>query len=422
MISTTLSLFVTIILLIVANSATDFSIYGTVGPYIPRKMDLIGRTDIYSKCFEGFHFLTCRAQNTDTDESRLYDLAYYHNFDDNYGDYYCLQCCGAARNIDIWQLLCEVDEYSAVESNVYGYSFIFAANDDSPQFNVIECPIKRSGCTYDEVTGLSVSCNTDDGLYLHGYSLTLQISFSHDNLQRLWRTVKSCEAVSIESTVPLQKGDMFQEEIIMVYKESSYTYDATQLFLISLVTILFVYLLVYYLRREHCVVCAKKLVVCTHRCVMCRFYGAEPPDPLLERALAEKGAIIQGVYPEKLPGAHVLTERVRKMNVKRVYVGHEEAKIDGGGEGSLEDSQSQSVSVGEQSMYDYRLRVLPHVLFSAVGHPSPPPPPQTRDLVAENAVLAESLNESDEDWDKKSKKKKKRKHKSSEITTTSSIG
>ena len=37
--------------------------------------------------------------------------------------------------------------------------------------------------------------------------------------------------------------------------------------------------------------------------MMCKFVGAQPPDPVLLSALEEKGIMIQGVPPEKFPGS-----------------------------------------------------------------------------------------------------------------------
>ena len=54
-----------------------------------------------------------------------------------------------------------------------------------------------------------------------------------------------------------------------------------------------VYASLYYCRRKKCVYCLKKLIFSKELCYVCKFVGAEPPDPILMRALEEKSEHMQ---------------------------------------------------------------------------------------------------------------------------------
>eukprot|EP01041_Mallomonas_annulata_P009093 gene9093-18839_t len=303
---------------------TDLQIYGVISAYDPRKFDNNVKAQVSSKCFKGFNFLTCQALNL-KDETYYNDLSYYQNFATVYGTNYCLQCCGAGRNTDVWDLGCAVDKFSATETNLYGKAVILAAKDGTTANNLIICQIKRTGCTYDPDTGLVIECNTATNItYLHGYTLTINVEYRHNNLQSLWRQVMSCDVESHESLTSLK---------------------------------------------------------------------SEPPDPLLLKALSEKSSFYHGTFPQKFPGSIVINNRIRN-NIKKIHILNEESKT----EGVLDEEALFHLSDKQRK---FKLNVHPHVLFSAVHHPTPPPAPSVLGIISKdnNNQLPEieSVNDDDDD-------------------------
>jgi len=48
---------------------------------------------------------------------------------------------------------------------------------------------------------------------------------------------------------------------------------------------------------------------------MCKFYGVQPPDPVLMKALEEKTEQLQGRIPERFPGSTITLYVLRKLGV-----------------------------------------------------------------------------------------------------------
>lgn len=446
--------FCLLLLPFITNGDTDLSIYGAIGKYDARLFDLNAVRQIYSKCFWGFGFLSCQALNLNWDYQN--DLSYYQNFNQLYGLNYCLECCGSARTTDIWQLGCAVDKYTRTSTNIYGYDFIFAANDYAGSNNIIRCPLKRKACVYNSTTGDLKYCSIPDNKHLHGYTLTLDVILNHNGLS-FWNTIKKCSAVTIESNDTLQIGDKFYETIIMNYGRNPQSYDSFQYSLLSLLAIGLVLLLLGYLRRAYCVVCNKKLVVCFQRCYICRFYGAEPPDPLLLKALEEKALALKGIYPERVPGETFIRSRFISprlyentgvlpaariipispaapsasptIEVLEEHNPEPENELSPASRGGEEIDQRKKekkqkktaakatassvpiiktkhekeieILVKNRPKNRYTLDVHPHVLFSAVHHPRPPPPfvdpeKQIRDMMSEVSDDKSSNNDSNQ--------------------------
>jgi predicted nucleic acid-binding Zn ribbon protein len=102
--------------------------------------------------------------------------------------------------------------------------------------------------------------------------------------------VTACSVIANESTSPLPNIHAeFYENIVVVRTKANSVLDATKLFILFLLILLVVYAVLYYFRRRHCIVCQKKLIFNMERCYMCIFVGAYPPDPVLVKALEEKG-------------------------------------------------------------------------------------------------------------------------------------
>lgn len=255
----------------------------------------------YSQCFLGLFFSTCKIYDQyDDDYLYINALPYYRNFNDNYGNPYCLQCCGEGTDIDYWNLKCETSEGGPV-TNMYGYEVRFARNKFIGDRELIYCPIRRTVCDYNE-TSNTETCDEDlvqnDQTYLHGITIELYVRKIYYSFSS-WREVTFCNVTADERNYSLPVGDLFEENYIMHHEVGPYEYDAVGLVLLSLLSILAIYAILYYCRRQRCFVCQKKLVVFKDRCYLCRFYGAHMPDPVLIKALEEKAQHEQGEYPQR---------------------------------------------------------------------------------------------------------------------------
>jgi hypothetical protein len=250
---------------------------------------------INAKCFSGINALTtCKNTNTQTSEAFNEDLPYYYNFNANSNAPWCLQCCGnSPSRSDKWSFSCVLDSVTAKLTNVYGYEFRFAKRAASPTdvTEIVRCPLKRAGCEY-STNGTLLSCRGNVGTYLQGYELIVKIKEYNVNFQ-YWRGVDSCSIRTFESNVSLAHNGIFTETIIMDYSSPSTELDNPQLAFLGLIVIVLASVILYFGRKQTCIVCQKKLIVCCQRCMVCRILGADT-DPDLIRKLALKGAILQG--------------------------------------------------------------------------------------------------------------------------------
>ena len=118
--------------------------------------------------------------------------------------------------------------------------------------------------------------------------------------------MKSCYIDSVESNVSLTGTDYFYEKIILVHDPVPPTFDGFRISVLFVAFVVLIYPLLYYCRSKYCLVCGKKLVFFINRCYICRFVGAEATHPAIIQALEDKGAHLQGEYPEKCPGMRSL--------------------------------------------------------------------------------------------------------------------
>jgi hypothetical protein len=174
---------------------------------------------VNAKCFNGILGLTtCKATNLDNVAAFDQYLPYYYNFNSRGSVPYCVECCGnSPERIDKWQLQCSLDSVSARLTNMYGYEFRFLKRSlgSADVSELVSCPIWRTGCTYAS-NGTVIACQKNDGKFLSGYTLTLNIREYNSNFQ-FWRGVDSCTVVTTESNTTLAHNGIFSENIDLVY-------------------------------------------------------------------------------------------------------------------------------------------------------------------------------------------------------------
>lgn len=412
----------------------DLQIYGKFNSYL-NKVDTKELSFITTKCFQGLLFSTCRPTNVPDDyfgQSVL--LPSYVKFSKVYGALYCLQCCGSGPDhIDHWNLACDMDPVTAVQSNVYGYELRLAAHQYDGDKSLVTCPLRRSACAYDGNTVLNCDGQVGDTTYLTGYTLTINVQQLDENFV-YWRGVTSCDIQAVESNTPLRAGDIFHETIILIHTPqiSNSRPDAGKVLLSMLAFYFFGYVTLYYFRRNRCVYCQGKLVFSKELCVRCKFVGAKPPDPFLLQALEEKGQHIQGDLPDRLPGSRDFMQRlVAWWRGVQDYLGLDAAT--GAGKVQPETSEAERQEEGGEgaaaaassggSKFKYpkwlkwfkkwrarRLQRLEkeavnpnilsfpkHVIFGAVGHHDPPPPSEEC-VASRKQTIAEELGYNPEDY------------------------
>lgn len=155
------------------------------------------------------------------------------------------------------------------------------------------CLLDYSACIYDEETGNVVVCNNlYDRTYLHGYTLDVEVVEYEDGFT-YWRGVESCEVHSIiENNISYVQNNVFEENINLYYSRAPYSPTIFHGLVFLALLVLLLYAALYFFRKAHCLICGKKLVFFIDRCMMCRCYGAELPDPTLIKALGEKGVMM----------------------------------------------------------------------------------------------------------------------------------
>ena len=292
-----------VLLMVLGRGYSELIIWGALDSNGYDDVDISAELLAYSACYLGFGFTRCKAAQPDDDALLRDILPYYRNFDDIFGLNYCLQCCSENQDVDVWDLKCNYDADTGPAVNVYGYELRFGRNRFPGDTAVTRCPIKRSACTYDPVTGRTLECDEDnDDKFLVGIEATLHVQKMGKDFFS-WRSVTACSVEAIESNVSLVTGDTFTEKYIIHHSVAPHEWGVFDGALLGLIGIAGIYIVLYYCRRQHCIICAKKLVFFKDRCYLCRFYGAHPPDPLLLKALEEKGTLLQGEMPERFPGS-----------------------------------------------------------------------------------------------------------------------
>lgn len=221
---------------------------------------------------------------------------------------YCLQCCSDNKGVpDYWELSCIQYTNVAPKTNLYGYELRIARLLTLTDTEVIRCPIKRTACSYNESNPNQViECVADDTM-LWGITVEFWVTIRSVNFQS-WRSVEKCSVTVDERTELLPNGAPFAENYILYHSRHPQSLSAFDGTLYSLICLLSIYLFLYYLRKDRCIICDKKLVIFCKRCYLCRFYGAYPPDPLLTQAMEEKGKYLQGEFPSKLAGLNTCSK------------------------------------------------------------------------------------------------------------------
>lgn len=374
----------------------DETIYGIISQAIT-PIDNIEQVLVTSLCFSGMGLLTCTPAPILDDVIKAETLSYYRDLKNMLGSTYCLECCSDyASNVDIWNLTCPMDLYHALGSNLYGMEFRFARRRDPTDMHVVTCPLPRSACTYTQ-TGQLIACdaNAEADTFLHGYTVTLTVNQYEKNLD-YWKGVESCSAVPLEFTYPLADGSNFYEDIVLIHKPLPDSFDYAKLGFLSLFSYFLLYCLLYFCRKNHCLVCQKKLVFSSKLCYICQFVGASPPDPILMLALEEKTLQIQGTFPEYLPGSTALINGIRrsyrnmmkKISGPQTYPENTEDETkESKGDFAVElpnPSQSKKQTLFKNKSKGQlrdenpnKLNYSENIIYSAVGHNNPPPPSDT---------------------------------------------
>lgn len=143
------------------------------------------------------------------------------------------------------------------------------------------------------------------GTYLIGYTVTIEVA-QYDAYFKYWRGALSCSIETRVRNTSLTLSERFHEDFVLLhYPNSKITvigYDKIAVVVVFLFAM--VYAILYFCRRKHCLYCTKKLVFSKELCYMCKFYGVQPPDPVLTKALEEKGEYSKVYYVSSYSISH----------------------------------------------------------------------------------------------------------------------
>lgn len=357
-----------LLVLMLQDIAGDTSVFGVL------ELATVEMSTEPPKCYSGFQYTHCKANYPD-DDGVMQNIAYFY-LDFTWGRPYCLQCCGG-NPVDVWDLDCEFD---STPSNLYGAEIRFWRNLFPGDKERVVCPVKRSACIYNETSGAVLECDVrSDATYLVGITVTIDIIVQHGNFET-WNTITACNVESHESNVSLIDGDYFKEIYIMNHIRGPYMFQPFHAVLLSLLSILSIFFFLYYCRSAHCVVCNKKLIFFVQRCYLCRFYGAQLPDPQLMKALEEKSKPMRGSVPDNFPGigccfecmsavATVVTCGYCCCCIKCLRKRYQILPSD-------KDSITSTVDMGDEKPNPHLIKQHPYFLHKAIDHPNPPEPPQ----------------------------------------------
>jgi hypothetical protein len=292
---------VVLVLLICENIAQDYSIYGLIeNAVIP--INARKRNEIYGKCFSGLGLTQCSPNLPEDDVVLNYDLLYLQDLASIKGQFYCLQCCGTSPwYTDTWDLSCPVEPENLAATNVYGTELRLARKATLLDSEIVSCPLKRTACNYDNGPSSPVCNRTNDNTFLHGYTLTIEVS-QYDSNFAFWKGVTKCEFTDvIERNYSLVENAIFTEKIILKYRpiDTFAASDGGKIAIIVVTLLVLIYGALYFLRRKRCEYCQQKLVFSRRLCYKCVLVGAQPPDPVLMKALEERGLHMQGKMPER---------------------------------------------------------------------------------------------------------------------------
>mmetsp|Transcript_3188 Transcript_3188/g.3344 ORF Transcript_3188/g.3344 Transcript_3188/m.3344 type:complete len:274 (-) Transcript_3188:410-1231(-) len=205
---------------------------------------------ITQKCYSGMLMKTCTSVVSTDSQTYSYGTDYYNNILSNTPQLYCLQCCSSnPQRQDNWKVQCIANVFTAQATNLYRYEFRFGVSKTLGGPGYISCPLKRKACTYDTKNVL-IGCAEFDSNVLHGYHITLNVIRYTSNLQS-WRGISSCEAISDESSVVLEAGDIFTESMTMNWQNAPFEPNqAINKGFFAFLGIIVLYVILYFCRQK----------------------------------------------------------------------------------------------------------------------------------------------------------------------------
>jgi hypothetical protein len=105
--------------------------------------------------------------------------------------------------------------------------------------------------------------------------------------------VKGCEVTQVFEVAEMitateDTSFMFREKLIIFHEPSFEWANVIILAIIFVLLLPVVYVLLYNFRKRKCEVCDKQLVWSSKKCMVCKFFHADPPDPILRHAIESK--------------------------------------------------------------------------------------------------------------------------------------
>lgn len=267
--------------------AQDWGVYGVFGSNQYVTITNSMRNSAYGTCFRGIGLTSCRPNLVDDDIALSYERDSYKDLASLYGNFYCVDCCGDPPDyIDTWDLSCD--------NTVRTQGII-------QNFNNMELRMARKKTLTDnELTICQFNRTNPDTTFLHGYTVTLTVE-QYDAQFSFWRGVSKCVIDVDQRNESLPAGATFRETIILKHVPID-TFSPTDPVKMSIIIgggVIGLYIVLYFLRRKRCEYCQGKLVISPRLCYKCVLVGAQPPDPVLLKALEDRGIAMQGKPPER---------------------------------------------------------------------------------------------------------------------------
>lgn len=345
------------------------TVYGQIRQSVESRSDLRTRKQVKGKCFEGYGLQNCKPMNLRNERNGKKDTGkisdaniYYRTLEDRVDQKYCLQCCGTnyedryfndmtdskhwsawgkknrdpdirRHHVDVWDMDCDVlpdqlDQFNNI-AMAYGMEFRLGTFHDGIAYeaddDTVICPIVRSACQPYKRTGVDSdvydrTCISKMDELVTGRTYPVAWEMHVDVVERYslltqWMEITSCEVVKVwesQYTVnaTVDDGFQFREKIVMYHKEQFYI-DLIFIGAMLLLAIPVTYMGLYFYRKQHCEVCHKKLIWSKQKCMVCKFFNADPPDPLLKEAIENKSVVMTGIDPPVMKSLHYLAPNVK---------------------------------------------------------------------------------------------------------------
>jgi len=105
--------------------------------------------------------------------------------------------------------------------------------------------------------------------------------------------VRGCEVTQVfEVSEIIQATEdnnfMFREKLVIFHEPSFEWANVVILAIIFVLLLPVMYMILYNFRKRKCEVCDKQLVWSCKKCMMCKFFHADPPDPIMRYAMESK--------------------------------------------------------------------------------------------------------------------------------------